>query len=445
VIVTAKKQLLLTSGVSFLVSLAGGVASAQSLQGALNAGAQSQSNFVRDRNISVTERAHPGYEALGLRAGAFLLWPKLTVNTAYDDNIFATANDKVADGFSQITPEVDLTSNWSRHSLQAYARGTFNQYWQNSNQNTDDFSLGAKGQLDIERTAKVDAGADYSHLSEPRTAATSAGNPFPIQYNVASLFLSGDKEFNRLRLTGRVDWQHYDYLDRTGNFPQDDRDRTETTVTGRVDYALSPDTALFLEAAGNDHSYRLTSSPIINGAPEFPDFINRDSHGVRVLAGANFELGALMRGEVGVGYLQQNYKDAHFGDVSGPGVRAQVEWFPTQLTTVTLTGARTVEDAGIAGASSYLTSNVGLKVDHELLRNVILNANAGYGEDDYRGIDRHDKRFVGGLGGTYLLNRNVGVTLGYSYYKQNSSGTDPSVALGHFAINKVALSFTLQY
>ena len=451
VIVTAKKQTLL-AGVSLCVSLACGAASAQvaqgsseSLQGSLNQGAQTQSNFVRDRAVAVTERPHPGYEALGVREGAFMLWPKLTVSTEYNDNIFATSPDKISDGIAHITPEIDLTSTWSRHSLTAYARGTFNQYFQNSNQNTDDFAVGARGQLDIQRFTTANAGVDYARATEPRTSAASAGNAFPIQYNETSLFLSGNKEFNRLRVSGRVDWQKFDYLNRTGNFPQDDRNRNVTIGTVRADYAVSPDTALFVELAGNWRNYELSSSPIINGAPEFPNFVDRTSHGVQVLAGANFELGALVRGELAAGYLKQNYESNRFGDVSGPGARAQLQWFPSQLTTVTFTTTRTIEDAGIVGASSYTSLNSGLKVDHELLRNVILSANGSYGQDDYRGVSRHDKRYIAGVGGTYLFNRNLGVTLGYSYFKQESSGTDVSVATGNFNINKVALTLSLQY
>lgn len=448
---TAKKQILL-AGVSVCVSLACGAASAQvaqgsseSLQGSLNQGAQTQSNFVRDRNVSVGERPHPGYEALGIREGPFMLWPKLAVSSEYSDNIFATGSDTVADGITHITPEIDLTSTWSRHSLQAYVRGTFNQYWQNSNQNTDDFAVGAKGQLDVQRTAQINGGVDYSRQTEPRTSAATEGNPFPIQYDQTALNLSGSKEFNRLRVSARVDWSNYDYLNRAGNFPQDDRNRDVTIGTVRADYAVSPDTALFLEVAGNDHDYKLSASPIINGTPEFPDFVQRDSHGIQVLGGANFELGALVRGELAVGYLKQTYKDKTFSDVSGPGARIQLEWFPSQLTTVTVTGTRTIEDAGIIGASSYLSSNFGVKVDHELLRNVILSANGGYGKDDYHGVSREDTHYIAGIGGTYLLNRNLGVTLGYSYFKQNSAGTDSSVLAGTFNINKIALTLSLQY
>jgi hypothetical protein len=164
-----------------------------------------------------------------------------------------------------------------------------------------------------------------------------------------------------------------------------------------------------------------------------------------VLAGANFELAALVRGEIGVGYLTQEFDDSAFDDVSGFGARAQVEWFPTQLTTVTLTGSRTVEDAAISRSSSYLSNNVNLQVDHELLRNLILSGTAGYGKDDYRGIDRTDERYNAGVSATYIMNRAVGVTLAYNHMNQDSSGADSSLDVANYTVDRVALTLTLQY
>jgi hypothetical protein len=443
--VTATKRVLFAGAA--LALTAHGAAMAQSLRGTLSSSANQpgENMFARDRNVSVMQRQHPGYEALGVREGAFMLWPKLNANAEYNSNIFATESDKVADTIFHVAPEVDLSSNWSRHSLQAYARGVFNQYAQNSDQNTNDYSVGAIGQLDVLRSAQVNSGLDYSRYTEPRTSAGSEGEPFPVQYTLASAYLSGARTFNRLRLSGRFDWKKFDYQNRTGNFPQDDRDRTLMIGTVRADYAVSPDTAVFVEVAGNDRDYRLSSSPIVSGSPEFPNFINRDSHGVEFLAGANFELAALVRGEIGLGYMKQNYKDSAFHDYSGLGARAQVEWFPTQLATVTFTGSRTVEDSAIIGSSSYIATNLGAQVDYELLRNLIISANASYGDNDYKGVDRTDKMYGGGVSANYLLNRNVGLSLAYNHLKQDSSGTDASVSVANFSVDKVAVTLTLQY
>jgi hypothetical protein len=406
----------------------------------LDLNGEAYSNFKRDRNVNVRQRPHPGYEALGLREGAFMVWPKLNTTVEYNDNIFATTINPKSDTIWHITPEVDVTSNWSRNALDAYVRSTINRYSSFTTQDTNDYSVGAQGRLDVLRSAQINSGADWSQLTEPRTSAPAQGLAKPIQYEMSSAFISGAREFNRLRVSGRADVRNFIYLNQTGNPQQHDRDRELTVFTGRADYAVNPDTAFFVQVAANNHNYRLSATPAVLAT--YPGFQNRDSNGVEVLGGANFELSALARGEIGVGYVKQSFDNPRFASISGLGARAQVEWFPTQLTTVTFTGSRTIEDAGIVGASGYLSTNVGAQVDHELLRNVIVSAQAGYGNDAYKGIDRNDKRYTAGVSATYLLNRSVGVTVGYNYFKQNSRGAAGS---GDFNVNKVGATLTLQY
>ena len=369
-----------------------------------------------------------------------MVWPKLNTTVEYNNNIFATGVNERSDTIWHVTPEVDVTSNWSRHALDAYVRGTINRYQSVSTENTNDYSIGGTGRLDVLRNAQVNAGVDFSRMTEPRTSAASLGQSRPVQYELASVYLSGAREFNRLRVSGRLDVRNFNYLNKTGNNEQHDRDHQLTILTGRADYAISPDTALFVQLASNDRSYRLSATPSVLAT--YPGFQNRTSNGVEALVGANFELSATARGEIGVGYLHQSYDNSKFSSTSGFGARAQVEWFPTQLTTVTLTGSRTIEDAGIVGASGYLSTNVGAQVDHELLRNVIVSAQAGYGNDDYQGIDRKDRRLSAGVSATYLLNRSVGVTVGYNHMNQDSKGLAGS---GKFNVDKVGATLTLQY
>jgi hypothetical protein len=89
-----------------------------------------------------------------------------------------------------------------------------------------------------------------------------------------------------------------------------------------------------------------------------------------------------------------------------------------------------------------LTSNVSARVDHELKRNIILSASAAAGRDEYQGVDRDDDRKAVQLTGTYLMNRNIGVNLGWAWTDQKSSGADRGP---EFTVNRVLASVTLQY
>jgi hypothetical protein len=403
-------------------------ASAQSV------GSTVSSNFKRDKNVSVRQRPRPDYEAIGIKTGGFTLYPRVTVSAEHDDNIYATAVDEESDTIWRVKPEMAVRSNWSRHALGAYASASINRYADFGSEDTEEYTVGVNGRLDVERGASVTGSLRYQDLTEPRTAPTSpAAATAPVQYTLVSANLNGVKEFNRLRLVGAFDSKAYNYKDAHnsagGIVEQDTRDRDEFRYSGKAEYAVSPDTALFLALVGNQKNYDLTIA-------------GRDSDGYTATVGANFELSQVIRGSLEGGYMKQSYDNPAYASIDGFNALGEVEWFPTQLTTVTLNGARTIEEAVVSGSPGYIANTVSAGVDHELLRNVLLSAQANYEKDDYQSIDRNDKRTGFNASATYLMNRSAALVVSYTYLKQNSSGTNKSSS---FDDNKIAASLALQF
>ncbi len=418
-----------------------GLAMAQSVSGDL--AKTPDSNFARDRNVSVRERPHPEYEAEGVRLGAFMAYPRLENDLVYDDNILAGPS-KTSDTIWRVRPELNIESTWSRHRLAFFASATADRYSQNSNENTTDSDVGQTLRLDFGGRMKLGERLEHAELTEPRTSinGNATVTDKPVRYSQDGFNLGLTKEFNRLKLSGSADWERYDYKNGAhlgAKFLEDDRDRTATDFKGRADYAVSPDTAVFLEVTGNKRDYRLTNAQLFAaGSTSF----TRDSTGLEALVGANFELTHVVRGEIGVGALRQNYSDGHFKDISSLGYRGKVEWFPTQLTTLTLAVTHSVEDSGIATSAGYLLSKVDFQVDHELMRNVILSGMASYSTSDFKDIDRNDRRWQLSAGATYLLNRRVGLNVNLSHLSQTSNG------LGHgvdFDDNRLGAALILQF
>lgn len=404
---------------------------------ALSAGAAAaqEQNFKRDRNISVQERPRPDFDPAGLHTGAFVVIPKVTLGVGYDDNIYATPSSQDSDTIFRARLEAQAKSTWSRHRLEFHGWTQTNQYSSHSSESTTDFLLGASGQLDITRRDAIGGGVSFAHLTEPRTepnAPTAASKP--IRYDRTGAYVSGVKEFNRLRLLGRFDYNKFDFKNDPSPLAPDQnlRDRTVTTGAARAEYALSPDTALFVEAAYNKRDYRITA------APPNP---NRNSQGSEYSVGANFDVGALARGEIQVGYMNQDYDDAAFGTTKGATFHGKVEWFPTQLVTVTFTGDRTIEDATSVSSSGFTATQFGVRADYELLRNLIIDGGLSHESDDYRGIDRNDRRWTFGTGATWMVNRNVGIRVAYDHLSRDSGGIN---AGGDYKINRLGVALILQ-
>lgn len=392
------------------------------------------SNFKRDKNTSVRQRPRPDYEAIGMKAGGFTLYPRVTVEAVHDDNIYAVATGEQSDVIWRVKPEVAARSNWSRHAVGAFASASVNRYADFDTENTEEYTLGFNGRLDVERGSYISASAQWQALTEPRTAIT-AGTPAgatakPVEYYLWSGNLTGVKEFNRLRLTGKLDTKTFDYDDQGSlAFNQNNRDRDEFYYGGKAEYAVSPDTAVFASLVGNTKEYDTAVA-------------GRDSDGYVATVGANFDLSQAVRGELEAGYMSQSYDNALFNDIDGFSAKGRVEWFPTELTTLNVAGSRSIEESTAANSPGYVANSVSAGIDHELLRNVLLAANASYGKDKYEQIDRDDKRTGFNASAAYLLNRNVGLFLTYTYLKQESSGTAKGSS---FTDNKLAASVALQF
>jgi hypothetical protein len=395
--------------------------------------AQSATYFDRNNNVSVLERSRPDYQALGINVAGFQVYPSLTVAPQYNDNIFATPH-AVGDLITVLTPTLEVNSNWSRDAFNLTASATSDFYATHSRQDTTSYQLTGSGRLDILTQSNVTAGFTVGSFSIPRSAENTFGDTItPIQYGSFGANLGALQTLNRVQFTEGFNYLRTQYQNNTEINGEpvllDEQDNSQYSVSGQANYAISPAIAVFVSATGNDRVYDVLTP------------LNRDSSGFETTVGVNFDITRLVRGQVQVGYLAQYYASTSFHTVSGPAFHAQVEYFPSGLDTITLHLDRSVVDAVDPNAVSFLQSQLGLQLDHELLRNVILSGRAGYETDAYTGEERNDERTTASVRGTYFINRHLGLTATYSFLNEFSSGT---ARIPSYRENVVSLSLVVQ-
>ncbi len=400
--------------------------------------AQSTSNFTRDRNVSVTERIPAGYEPLGLRVGAFTVSPTLGVGAETNDNIYYVDQGKTHDIVYSIAPALSVVSNWGRHAITAKINTQYNAFAKHTDENTFNWDVGAGGRLDVHGHTFVTAGVDFSRGFEPRyspnvlTPSTSTDPSKPIKFDTSQFNSMLHLEGNRLLVTLRADYANFNYYDAVTNsglpIDQDVRDYHWWSWTTRADYAISPDTAIFAIYAGNDRKYRTSSL--------------HDSHGYNVGVGASLDLTNLIRGEFDVGSIKQSYKDASYKPITGTSFNANIQYFPTELTTVSFNANTSVQETPDQLASGYLMTTAGLRVDHELLRDLRIYGSLNSTHDRYKGEDRKDNIRSIGVGANYLVSRNLTVQAGYQYNKLSSRGAN---AIRSYEDNLFRITLGLQY
>ena len=400
--------------------------------------AQSGSYFDRNNAGGVLDRSRPDYQALGIDAGAFEIFPSLAITPEYDDNIYASTNNRQADEITNILPAIQVRSNWSRNEIDASADVSSNVYANHSTEDTTDYLLSTSGRLDILRQSNVTASVSFGHFTDPRTSedTISTANAL-VQYLQTSAALSGSQTLNKLRFTESFNYQRTSY-DNSDNFSGtalalNTLDSDNYVFTGRADYALTPEVALFVSAQVNDRPYD-------DKPPQAA--LDRNSSGYETTVGADFDITRLVRGQVQVGYLAQNYQSATFEPVSGPAVHARVAYYLSGLTTLTFTADRQVVDAVDPVAVSFLQTRGGFQVDQELLRNVILSGQLGYETDDFKGEQRNDSRASASASVTYLINRHLGLTGGYSFLNEDSTG---AARIGKYYADVVSLALTFRF
>jgi hypothetical protein len=304
-------------------------------------------------------------------------------------------------------------------------------------EDTENGAVGLNSRLDVTHDIGIGVGASYEHNSESRTSPnTPEAAVNPIEYDVGSVFIVGATQLTRVRLSARFDYQSYSYQDgRTASgatIYQQDRDYDVSIGTFRAEYAALPGTSVFANLVLN-HQENLNL---------LPTDLSRTNSGYELTVGSNFDLSHLIRGEVFIGYLDQSFDIGAYKEVSGVSLRGYVQWFPTQLLTVTLSGTRIPVDSAIPGIGAYLDSNVSGRFDYELLRNLLVSGTVTYENDDYTGLSRHDDRNFETLSATYLMNRRVGLSLTYAHQQNSSTG---ALAGLDFDIHSLTLGVNLRY
>ena len=355
------------------------------------------------------------YDPLGIRAGGFRIFPATDFSASYDDNVYATKDNTRSDFIFVVGPTVAVQSDFSRHAIGFNVFSRVGRYVDETKENYWDYGIESEGQLDITEANNLQGGFSVARLHDARDDAeddaTLAESLRPVRYMDYEADLAYNHLFNRVTFRVGGEFERRDYRQGAGTARQNDRDINLYTGLLRLGYNLSPRINTFVEGL-----YNVERRDIHRDS----DGLERDSNGWEARTGVDVNFTDLLFGEAFVGYVTQYFDDSAFSTQSGLAYGLNLTWLPTLLTTVTLTGARQFEPTDNEDASSNFETSVGLRVDHELLRNVLIGAEGGYVRDDFENANRTDNRYDAGADITYLLNRHFSVGAAYQYSTRDS-------------------------
>lgn len=402
-----------------------------------------QSSPVRreiQRGETVRGRPHPEYDPVGLPLGGFRIYPELVVAPTFDDNVFRTEDDKSADLVTVTSPTVAVRSNWANHELNFEAGADIGFYIDNDSEDFEDYHAAMDGRLDVTRDTSMSAALDAAHLHQGRGDPDDpVGAAEPTEFDRFQGTLRGDHRMGRFTGTLAGALRRFDYEDvptRTSGLPDinnDDRDHNQYEGSAQLSYEIVPDYDAFVR--GTTTMYDFDDALDDTG-------IDRNRQSYEAVAGVAIDFGGIIFGDFFAGYLVSEPEDDSLETIDGLLVGADITWNVTRLTTVTGTVDREVTNTTSAGAAGALSTTVGVQVDHELLRNLIISLNLSGNEYDYEGIDRTDYNIVGGVAADYLINRNFFVGALFEHRDRLSDGDAQS---NDYSVNLIGVRAGTQF
>jgi hypothetical protein len=398
-------------------------------------------NWGYDQQLGVTvlTRARPLYEAPGIRAGGFLIYPRADQGLFYNSNLNGTTTGSGTWG-SSTGAGVSAFSDWNRDRLGATVGVDHQQFFSFPNENFTNWNAGLTGGYTIDESLlNVSYYHQLSHSLGTTIAAVASQVPFANQSDTARI----DYTFNFARLAITPDISATSYrlgsatvAGTTVDLSFLDRNALAGGVTAR--YSMSDEGGLLVVVRG-------ISSVYTKPQPGVP---SNNSNSFLVLGGIDYQAKSVWRYRLLAGMEVRQFQAAQFATRTAPIAEASVIWTPTGVTTVTGSLSRLIEDPESGGTNGYVLTQAQVVVDHELRRNVIVEAHGGvqYAQFLQGGSQTS---LTAGVGATWLMNRNLRLSAAYNLIKQTGSNTasNPSnpttITSGQFNQNLVGLTLHL--
>jgi hypothetical protein len=351
------------------------------------------------------------YAPLGIRAGGFILYPSLTVGTGYTTNAAGVAGGS-GSGTATVTPEFFLQSDWARNEATLRLRGSYEKFLDGTTADNPSAAVDATGRIDLADDWAISLAGGYAYsqqaLSDPDFPA-GADKPPGVNEFRSSAALSGGAGPAKVTLTATADRTVYDDAIVSGSpVDQSYRDNTEYGARLRLGYEVSPMLTPFVEGEVTHRAFDQTLDH---------DGLERSSSGVAGRVGVALDRGPILTGEIAVGALSENFDDPTLATISALSVDGSLAWAPTELVTVSLNGATSINPSTDAASSGSVIYDGSVDLAYAWRRNVTLHGVGAIKNERFLGAGGGtglvDATYQAGVSATWKMNRTAWLTAGY--------------------------------
>jgi hypothetical protein len=374
--------------------------------------------------VTVASRARPEYDPPGVRAGSFVLHPLLDEGIGYDDNLFGNNEFRRGSWLIGTHPSLLVTSDWSRDSVAGYVGLDDLRYPDQPRQGQTNWTASLGGTVSVGRDQLTIAASHFS-LHQARTDIDALPSDTPIAYQVEDVRAGYTIALDRLSVTPSLAFSTYRYEATTiEGKPAEQAYRNRDVILGDITtrYELTPQRNLLLVTRALAVNYVTPQS----GQP------TRNSNGYQVLMGLSDDSDAVWRYRVLLGWEMRAFHASQYATHQAPVAEAALIWSPSGMTTVTATLTRSIEDAAQEGIAGYTYTRARAVLDHEYLRNVLLQASASVQYADYLPSGGHAGAFTVGAGATWLIDQHLRLSATYDFTDQHGTASSTLQTTGNY-------------
>ncbi len=381
--------------------------------------------YATEPGVTVLSRGRPEYGYAGTHIGAFTVKPLISGSLGYDSNLFGNPSSPVGSPLIESGASLQINSNWSRDSLGAEFSDQNLRYPNQSVENQNDLTASLGGSYDI-GDDKVVLAASHLALNQNINQIDTLGLTVPIPYTVNDLRASYDTTVGRLSLEPAIDISTFRFPGTLpGNTPgQTYRDRNLYDLSIGGYYPLAPLENIVVVL-------RHTTANYLHPAIGLPG----EATGSSILVGMDYSFTGIWRYRALIGYETRSYPGTQTPSHHSPIFEGIVIWTPTGLTTLTGGIDRAIEDDASDGTTGFVYTSARLIVDHEYLRNILLQGRLSVQHASYLPAVGSETIDNAGASVTWLLNRHLRMTLAYDRSTVSQPGTRS------FANNSMVLQF----
>ncbi len=372
--------------------------------------------YGTEAGVTVESRAHPEYDQTGVRVGLWTITPTLNEGFGYDDNVTGTSNAR-GSPLIDTNAMVAAAADYGLTKVNASAMVDDTEYLTQSAQSYTNWSVAGGVSQDIDRDTLY-VGGTYLNLNQTPRDLDAPDLDSTIAFRVADLRADYRIDLSQAYLLPGVDVSSYNFDNGTaGGLPyvQSYRDRVVVTPTLEAGYEFATRRRVVVVVRDTQADFSHSVAGIAR--ENFND--------ASVLAGVAYDADGIIGFRLLVGYEQRNFASSAYKTIAAPIVEGAATWTPTELTTVKATVARYIEDSAAEATTGYTETALKLSVDHELYRNIILDAHVAVYLDDYAG-GGNQRYYTGGGGVTWRLNRNLSLIGDYRFSAREASSSVPA-------------------